>query len=323
MPFMTVFLLMVFVTIFLLAYLLVVPTFGGDRKMRKQLSRRVQDVNSAFDQASMASLLREKYLHSLSPFERALERLPGAERLNGLIEHSGRTLRAYQLVLISAAGGLTAGLLAWLFTREIMVGLAAGALIAFVPFFKLKIDSRKRFDTFEEQLPDALDTITRALRAGHPFNDSLHLVGEEMDDPIAREFEMTFAEMNYGFDSRAALLNLLERMPSVSVMAMVTSVLIQRETGGNLAEVLQKISVLIRSRFRFQRKVKTLSAEGRMSAWVLSLVPLVLVVVIHLTSPEYLPMLIDDPTGRELITGAFVGMILGLLWIRRIIRIDV
>ena len=129
--------------------------------------------------------------------------------------------------------------------------------------------------------------------------------------------------MNYGGDTRSALLNLLERVPSVSMMALVTSVLIQRETGGNLAEVLEKISAVIRARFRFARKVRTLSAEGRLSAWILALQPFALIVMLQVMNPKYLPMLIDDPLGQQLIMGALVVAFFGLLWIRRIIHIQV
>ncbi|MDT4861181.1 Type II secretion system (T2SS), protein F [compost metagenome] len=165
--------------------------------------------------------------------------------------------------------------------------------------------------------------MCRALRAGHPFNETLQLVAEEHQGPVAHEFGLTFADINYGNDVRRAMLGLLERMPSMTVMMLVTSVLIHRDTGGNLTEVLERLSSLIRGRFRFQRKVKTLSAEGRMSAWVLVAVPFVLAAAIVLTTPEYLPLLIKEPLGQKMVTWAFVAMLIGIFWIRRIIRIQV
>jgi tight adherence protein B len=176
---------------------------------------------------------------------------------------------------------------------------------------------------FEEQLPDAIDSMKRALRAGHPFSAAVKLVAEDMDQPVSREFELTFADINYGNDLRRAMLGLLQRMPSVTVMALVTSVLVQKETGGNLAEILEQISKVIRSRFRFQRKVRTLSAEGRLSAWILAMVPFVLFAVMMLLSPDYLPVLLQDPTGRQLIAFAFGMGVIGIFWIRRVIRIEV
>ncbi len=135
-----------------------------------------------------------------------------------------------------------------------------------MPFLKLMHDRKKRFEKLDEQLPDAVDVMKRAMRAGHPFNSAMRLVAEDMSDPIAQEFQTTFADINYGNDVRRAMLGLLVRVPSVSMMAVVTSVLVQRETGGNLAEIFDQISRVIRSRFRFGRKVRTLSAEGRLSA---------------------------------------------------------
>jgi tight adherence protein B len=192
-----------------------------------------------------------------------------------------------------------------------------------IPCVVILGDRRKRIEKFEEQLPDAIDSMKRALRAGHPFSAALKLVSEDMDDPVAREFELTFADISYGNDLRRAMLGLLQRMPSVTVMALVTSVLVQKETGGNLAEILEQISSVIRSRFRFQRKVRSLSAEGRLSAWILAMTPFVLFVIISVTTPTYLPVLLEDATGQKLVGFAFGMGVIGILWIRRVIRIEV
>ena len=165
--------------------------------------------------------------------------------------------------------------------------------------------------------------IKRALRAGHPFNGAIKLVADEMHDPVAGEFGTTFADINYGNNVRRAMLGLLHRVPSVTVMALVTSVLVQRDTGGNLAEILDRIADVVRGRFRLQRKVKTLSAEGRMSAWILALVPLFLFAVIWVTSPDYLPMLLEEEAGKKMIIYGVVSGVVGIFWVRRIIRIDV
>ena len=144
-----------------------------------------------------------------------------------------------------------------------------------------------------------------------------------MSDPIAREFQLTFADINYGNDVRRAILGLLLRVPSVSMMAVVTAVLVQKETGGNLAEIFEKISHVIRGRFRFNRKVRTLSAEGRLSAWILALVPLALFAVIWITTPSYLPVLLEHPMGQKLLIFAGVMAVLGIIWMRKVIRIEV
>jgi tight adherence protein B len=165
--------------------------------------------------------------------------------------------------------------------------------------------------------------MRRALQAGHPFTTSLKLVAQDAEQPAAREFELTFSDLSYGSDVRRAMLGLLSRVPSVTVMALVTAVLVQKETGGNLAEILRQISTVIRGRFRFHRKVKTMSAEGRMSAWVLAMVPLGLFAFLSVSNPEYLPMMLEDPFGQKMVAFAAVWSMLGIYVIRRIIRIDV
>jgi tight adherence protein B len=196
-------------------------------------------------------------------------------------------------------------------------------MAAYLPFMKISMDRTKRMAAFEEQLPDAIDTMKRALRAGHPLSAALKFVADEMDEPVATEFELTFGDINYGNDVRRAMLGLLSRVPSVTVMALVTSILVQKETGGNLAEILENISGVIRGRFRFQRKVKTYSAEGRMSAWVLAMVPLVLFVTLWFVTPDYLPYLLEDPRGINMIIYGFVSGIAGIFWIRKILRIEI
>lgn len=318
-----IFLGMIFVTVFLLSQGLVVPVFGEGGKMRKRLKERLSEIDSTSDEDSISSLLREKYLRKLAPWERALESMPIMEGLARMIEQSGRNILAYRLILLAIGGALLAAFFAWSFTR-MPSAAAGGALVGFlVPFLKIWSDRRERVSLFEEQLPDAIDSMKRALKAGHPFSAAIKLVAEDMDDPIAREFELTFADINYGNDLRRAMLGLLQRMPSLTVMALVTAVLIQKETGGNLAEILEQIGTVIRGRFRFFRRVKTLSAEGRLSAWILALIPFVLFAVISISTPTYLPVLLDDPTGRKLIIGGCVMGILGIFWIRRIIRIEV
>jgi len=248
-----------------------------------------------------------------------LKSKPAAKR----IEQAGRKILAYRLVLISLGIGVMALFGSWSYFRSPVVSVFIALLAAYSPFMKISMDRGKRMQTFEEQLPDAIDTMKRALKAGHPLGAALKLVAEELDDPVAAEFELTFGDINYGNDVRRAFLGLLSRMPSVSVMALVTSILVQKETGGNLAEILEKISIVIRGRFRFQRKVKTYSAEGRMSAWVLAMVPLFLFVALWFVTPDYLPVLLDDPRGQKLIAYGFVSAVVGIFWIRRILRIEV
>lgn len=317
------FLCMVFAAVFLLSQGVVVPVFGEAGKMRKRIRGRLHLLESANNLPNMQTILRQKYLKRLSPLEASLEQLPLFEGLAQMIEQAGHEYRAYRVALLAVLLAVLVGLGVWIATNLWWAGLILGLIVGCIPFMKIASDRSKRFAAFEEGLPDALDAMCRALRAGHPFGETLHLIAEEHKGPVAHEFGLTFADINYGNDVRRAMLGLLERMPSMTVMMLVTTILIHRETGGNLTEVLERISGLIRARFRFQRKVKTLSAEGRMSAWVLVAIPFVLAGAIVLTSPKYLPLLINDPFGQRLVVAAFIAMLLGIFWIRKIIRIEV
>jgi tight adherence protein B len=321
--FILMFLGMVFIAVFLLSQGVAVPVFGEAGKMRKLIRGRLHVLEKANHLPNMQTVLRQKYLTRLSPLEAMLEQLPFMANLTQLIEQSGHEYRAYRVIVLGLAMGVAVGAVVLMFSAIWWMALVAAFLVAWLPVLKILRDRNKRFAQFEEGLPDALDAMCRALRAGHPFNETLRLVAEEHQGAVAHEFGLTFADINYGNDVRRAMLGLLERMPSMTVMMLVTSILIHRETGGNLTEVLERLSRLIRGRFRFQRKIKTLSAEGRMSAWVLVAIPFVLAIAIIVTSPSYLPVLINDPTGHKLIIGAFCAMLIGIFWIKKIIRIQV
>lgn len=316
------FLLMVSLAVFFLATALIVPAFGTEAQVARRLRSRIDGVLDTIDPAAV-SLLREKYLRALSPLERRMEGLPGMERLAQLIEQAGREIPAYRVVLLAMGLAIVAGLAVWLGTSQPLFSLPASAVAFALPLLKLRQERARRLARFEEQLPEALDMITRALRAGHPFTETLKLVSEEMEDPIAKELGATFADINYGVSVKNGFLSLLRRVPSVSLMAVVTAVLVQRETGGNMAEILEKIAAVVRGRFRFQRRVRTLSAEGRLSAWILTLVPFALAALLAVTSPDYLPMLTKEPLGQKLIAVSFTCITIGIFWMRRIIRIDV
>jgi len=319
---MLVFGLLVFLAVFLLSQGLVVPVFGEAKRVRKRLEGRLKAVAALEQRNEIANLIREKYLKELSPLQRSLESLPGMPRLARMIEQAGHSVLAHRLVLLSLILAVCAIVIVWTLLRMPAAAVMAGLIVGWAPYVKIMRDRNRRMQQFEEQMPEAIDVVRRALQAGHPFSATLKLVAEDMQEPIAGEFSQTFADISYGNDVRRAMLGLLERVPSVTVMAFVTSVLVQKETGGNLAEILEQIAKVIRGRFRFHRKVRTLSAEGRMSAWVLAMVPLVMFAVISLTTPDYLPVLFDDPLGKKLVSAAFVMGVLGIWWIRRIIRID-
>ena len=314
---------LVFVAVALLSQGLIVPVFGESRQMRRKLQSRLGEIEAEAGEEALSSLLREKYMRNLSPLERQLESLPAMQYLARIIAQGGHEYLAYRVVLVSIVFGIAAAVIAWLNSRSLFFVAMALTVGGALPLIKIFRDRTNRIMRFEEQLPDAIDMVKRALRAGHPFSGAIKLVADEMDDPVAGEFGTTFADINYGNDARRAMLGLLQRVPSVTVMALVTSILVQRETGGNLAEILERIAAVIRGRFKLQRKVKTLSAEGRLSAWILALVPLVLFAVIWVTTPDYLPTLLEDEAGQKMVIYAVVSGVIGIFWVQRVIRIEV
>ncbi len=316
------FIIMVFVAAFLLIQSFMVPVFGENRRARKRLKKRLQSMHG-LDSVGGISLVRSKYLKELSPVERWLEALPGMQRLERLIEQAGLETPAYRVVLKCLLLALVAGMIGHYLLPHGLLVLVTALAVGLYPILRLSMFKAQRLNRFEEQLPDALIIMARALRAGHPFADALRLVADEMQDPISTEFRTTFMEINYGGEVRHALAGLLDRVQSVTVMVFVTSVLIQKDTGGNLAELLDNLSSVVRDRFRFHRKLRTLSAQGRMAAWILSLMPFCLAAVLSVVSPKFLPMLTQNPTGRQLVIIAFILMVIGILWMRRIVRIDV
>lgn len=317
-----IFLLLVGGAVFLLSQLILVPSFGTRSVESRRIKERLKKVTTAANSGEY-SLVRQKYLRELSSLERFLESLPGTETINDLIQQAGKTYPAYRIILATILFALLAALIAWYFTSHFIATGVAAIIAGALPMAKLKSDRKKRLDLFEEQLPEALDMMTRALRAGYPFNEAMHYIAEEMQDPIAHEFGITFEEINYGRDVRQAFNYLLMRVPSTNLIAATTAILIQRETGGNLAELLDKISDILRKRFRFQRRVKTLTAENRMSAWVLSLLPFIVFLAISLRTPSYMKPLLTTPTGHIILGVGLVLQVIGAFWVRKQINFDI
>jgi tight adherence protein B len=317
-----IFLVLVFLAMFLLMQGLVIPTFGSSARMQRRLRRRLDEL-AVEPTAETPSLLRRRYLERLSPLERRLEGLPGMSLLRRTVEQAGIDRPAHRFVLLGAGTGIATMLGGMILGGGWVSSLIFGMLAFVAPFLRLLVRRTKRISEIEARLPEAIDIIKRSVRAGHPFIAAIKLVGDDMEGPIAEEFAATAADFAYGNDPRAALLSLVSRVPSMTLMGFVTAVLIQRDTGGNLAEILENISQVIRGRYRFQRKIRTLSAEGRVSAWVLTLVPFGLAGVLYLTSPDYLTILFDSERGLAMLATSGVLMLLGIVWMRKIIRIEI
>ena len=208
-------------------------------------------------------------------------------------------------------------------TRWFLVWLAVGALLGALPILYVYIKKQKRINRFEEQLPEAMDMLARSLKAGHAFTGGLQMVGQEFTDPIGTEFSKTLDEINFGVAYEDALKSLSSRIDSDDLKLFVISVIIQRTSGGNLAEILENIGRLIRERFKLKGNIKTLTAEGRISAYVLIALPFFLAYVMYLLNPKYISTLFTDPAGHFLIAAACVMMIIGAIVMKRMVDIKV
>ena len=229
----------------------------------------------------------------------------------------------HHFVLITLISATIVALVSMIFIHEPILSFFLFGLTVMLFNFKLNRDTNKRMDAIEASFPDALDVIRRALQAGYSFSDAIKLATEELDGPIAKEFKLMFANINYTKDTKRALLGFIERVPSISSMAFASAVMVQKETGGNLAENIGNLSRVIRERFTFRRRVRTLSAEGRLSAWILILLPFVLFAVIYLQTPSYVGELTGTEQGQKLLMWGAIGMTIGGWWISKLIKIDV
>ncbi len=290
----------------------------------KRLERRLRIMSAGgYSDNKQISILKERLL-SDSPFlQRVLQGIPRVQGIDKLLEQSGMSWSVSRFLLISSALGVLGFMFAsW---RDMPVWLAAlvGIGVSILPFMYAGNRKKARLAKIDLQLPDSLDMIGRALKAGHAFPSAVKMAGDEMPDPLAAEFRTTFDEVNYGISMPDALKNMANRVPSVDLRYFVIAVLIQRETGGNLAEILGNISRIIRERVKLLGDVKVLSAEGRMSAWVLTALPFGTAFMINLMNPNFMNVLFTDPMGKIMLVGSLFSMLFGVLWMRKIIQIRI
>ncbi|MDQ1832052.1 type II secretion system F family protein [Massilia scottii] len=290
----------------------------------RKIEHRLNALSAAGDSSAQSHLLRERMLSELPLFQRLLLRLPRAHQLDRYLLQANLNWTVSKLLLACVALGAASFLLVTgLLHQPFMAGALAGAVVAWLPLAYLQRRRRRRLTKLEQQLPDALDLLARALRAGHAFGAGLQMIGDEMAEPIASEFRLVHDEINFGVSLEQALGNLSVRAPITDLRYFVVAVLIQRDSGGNLTEVLTNLSRLIRQRLKLFWHVRVLSAEGRMSAWLLSLLPFAIGGLMSVFNPDFMAPLWTDPLGQSLVRGMLISMAFGILLLRHIIRIRI
>ena len=296
------------------------PETQADRALSRRLVPK--RVSQAVHRTSLVNDVAPA--SSLPVLERALVRFAGSLRpLERLIERSGYAVTLGQVLLASAFAAVVGTLAAWQLVNLPIVAVGAGVLAASAPFVFLKHAAKRRMAKFEEQFPEAIDLIARALRAGHAFTTGLGMVADEVTEPVRSEFRLLHDRQNYGMPLPDALRSLAERVPLLDARFFVTAVLTQRESGGNLSEVLDSLSKLIRERFRLKRQVRVLSAHGRITGSVLAALPIVLTLLLFFIAPKHIGLLFTDPLGVRMVGAAAVLQVIGFLAMRRLVNIEI
>jgi tight adherence protein B len=308
-----------------MTYTLYLFTSRASDKKRALLKERLADAirTSAHSTDMDVQLAREELMSEIPWLNRVLIKLQISSKLKRMIDQADSHITVMRLVLFSLTGGALAALaVSMLSTSYLLMGFF-GVIAAAFPFLHIHTKRKKRLKKFLQLLPDALDLMSRGLSAGHAFTEALQMVATEMPEPISTEFRKTYEEQNLGLSLKLALENLVERVPLLDLRMCVTAVLIQRETGGNLSELLEKVAYTIRERFRIMEDLKTMTLSSRWSAWLLCGLPIFLAVYVTLMNPGYMDVMWRDARGNRLLAVAAIMQVLGMLMVQKIMKIRI
>ncbi len=292
---------------------------------RKRLQQRLSDtlLYSKHTGDAEVRLARNELLSEIPALNRLLVSMPVAARVRRMLDQADLHITVTRLVMLSLMAGMLAALAVSALTISKLLVVGAGLAAASVPFMHVAYKRSRRLHAFLSLLPDALDLMSRALQAGHSFAETLHMIAVEMPEPVSTEFRKTYEEQNLGLSLKLALENLAERVPLLDLRLCITAIMIQRETGGNLAEILEKVGYTIRERFRILEDLKTLTTSSRMSAWILCALPLFVAMAVTYMNPDYMSVLWTDPRGHKLLLAAAAMQVSGMLIIRKILKIKI
>jgi tight adherence protein B len=295
--------------------------FFQETRRRRNVMKQLQDVG-ALDRVEAGAVLRRQkdqptWVRQLSAST------PRIRDLGILLERAGSTTSIEALLLMCAGLGVGFGAALLILTRFWPFALLAAVVGGYLPIFFLKRKAQRRSDAFEATLPEAIDLLGRAIRAGHPLSAGFKMVAEELKDPISTEFQRTFEEQRFGLPFDDAIIAMADRVALIDVRILVTAILIQREVGGNLAEVLDNLATVIRARFTIRRQLRVYTAQGRFSGYTLAVLPIIVGFLIYALNPDYMKLLFTHPIGKLLVFLAVVMQIVGFLWIRKIINIEI
>jgi tight adherence protein B len=318
------FAVLVFLVVALGAFF-VFSVFDQRSARARLLKERLSDERKAPERTpeEELALMRDEQLSQIPALDNLLRRSARVSEIQKMLTQGGLTMRAGNFLGLCVVCGIVSTIVAYALSHRVEIAWVA-LLVGFVlPYSYASYRRQKRFQKFDELFPEAIDTLARAVRAGHAFTTALEMITNEVAEPIAGEFRQLYEEQKFGMPVRDALINLTERVPSVDVKFFVTAVMLQRETGGNLAEILDNLSYVIRERFKIQRQVRVYTAQGRLTMGLLMGMPPIIVVVMMALNPAFIRPLFSDPIGHTLLVGGITLQTVGYFVIRKIIRIQV
>jgi tight adherence protein B len=292
---------------------------------KRQLDQRLHDISSPFGTSDdESSVVKKEDQGPLPAMERLVARTNAGTGLKKLIDQSGVKTSPGLMVTVSAGMAFFVGAMIYVaFPQQQFLAVPGALAAAALPFVFLVHRRSSRMRKFEEHFPEALDLISRALRAGHAFQTTLGMIGDELEEPVGPEFKKTFDQQNFGLPLKDSLLQMAERMPLLDVRFFATAVLIQRETGGNLSEILDNLAHVVRERFKIRRQVRVHTAHGRFTAFVLLALPAGLGICLTFLNPDHMHVLFTERLGQMMLIIAMIMQGIGFIWIRQVIKIEV
>jgi tight adherence protein B len=320
------------VLIAILTFLVVVVVFlgvwifAGAEGSQEQVRKRMSAVHKAERRGDVGvglKLVRDEMMSSVPWLHQLMMKWSWSTRLQDFLTQAGMTIKPAKFVMVNAVLGIGSYLCASYFLSRFYYSIPIAIVVALIPIVVVAFKRSRRLHKFEEHFPEALDLLGRAVRAGHAFTTGLEMISKECPEPLAGEFRTSFEEQNFGLPLRDALLNLTERVPIIDVRFFVTALLIQKETGGNLAEILDGLSRVIRDRFRIYREVRVRTAQGRLTAGILIALPIFMMGILSVLNPHYIGVLFTDPKGPIVLITALVMQVIGSAILWKIIHFEV
>ena len=313
--------------IFIVSVLIIELIFYSVRTIRNpdrtRIRKKLKKISTSGQEAEPSDLLRKRTLSEVPLLNTILLRITMIERLDRLRYLADAQLPAGFFILLALFFASASFLGFYLMKIDLILNVLLAIGIGTFPFIYLYIKKNRRMRKFQAQLPEALDLMARSLRAGHAFSTGMKLAAEEFEDPLGPEFSVTLDEINFGLGVSDALTNFVHRVECQDLNFFVVAVILQRETGGNLAEIMESIAHLIRERFKLYGKIRTLAAEGKLSMWVLLSLPFFIIGALFVVNPEYIKILFIEPAGRIMCGIALFMMFIGYIVMRRMVNIEV